>query len=415
MGRGSMVSHACGGRVMSCARPFSFEFIAPVESPSRLLRRRETGVVGSPPVSARGRRLTPSCTRLLLAGLERGVEEGGRVSRGERREEFNPKATGTFLDGRQGKKQTSAEQAREAALFSVRKRDCMEALESLEQDRSRRGAVDPQIVPLLRKLNAQADHYSTSCCAGRVQILGLQPDFRKHSTVWLFSDHSGVTGGQIEDCLSAVERQERPDSPEKSEGANGWVVRKDRDAAKEGNEGLMGGSEQTGKGTDVQIEELWLHCESPIVHTASRSLEAALELLHACKARGLKHSGIISVKEGKVMSEFVGNMRIAIPLWTRQGGLLVSGGGGGGVVSTNSSSYGLRELPSGSEDVIMWTDKGGATVGASGGRQGDSVVDPPDCPGGFDPLAAFATQKLLSARAQFFEAFQGALEHLNES
>lgn len=139
-------------------------------------------------------------------------------------------------------------------------------------DKSRQGSVDEAAWPLINTINALDDYYTTSSCAGRINVFLEPSSGKKHDAKWLFVTHDEANP---KDVLAVLE--------------------------------------------DIPQETLWLRMESPIYHIACRDQEAAVTLLKICQAAGWKRSGIISTggsgpKRQRVMIEIVGNERIDTPL-----------------------------------------------------------------------------------------------------
>lgn len=159
-------------------------------------------------------------------------------------------------------------------IFTTNKRAVIGVLG--QEDKSRKGSIDVQIRPLLDHINAFAHHYTTSSCAGRFLVMGLPADRKKEHAVWLYASHDVICATDVIDALAK---------------ANAAC-----DASAE------------------SIVEVWFKCEPPILHVCSRTVEDACLLLEAARSAGLKRSGIISIREGKVMSEIIGTFKCDVPL-----------------------------------------------------------------------------------------------------
>ena len=139
-------------------------------------------------------------------------------------------------------------------------------------DKSRQGSVDEAAWPMIETVNALPDYYTTSSCAGRINVF-LEPDSgKKHDAQWLFVTHDEA---HYKDVLKSL--------------------------------------------STIPAEPLWLRMEPPIFHVACRDQEAAEKLLKVCQASGWKRSGIISTggksaRQQRVMVEIVGNERIDTPI-----------------------------------------------------------------------------------------------------
>jgi tRNA wybutosine-synthesizing protein 3 len=154
--------------------------------------------------------------------------------------------------------------------FDKAKQDVLERLGG--PDRSRQGSVDEDAWPLITAFNALPDYYTTSSCAGRINVFKEPLSGKKHDAEWLFVTHDAASA---KDVLAALK--------------------------------------------DLPSETLWLRMECPIFHVACRDQDAAERLLRVCQAAGWKRSGIISTggrsaRQRRVMVEIVGNERLDTPI-----------------------------------------------------------------------------------------------------
>jgi len=126
------------------------------------------------------------------------------------------------------------------------------------------GDVDKEIIPLLNAINSLQDYYTTSSCAGRIQ---------------LFND----LGSKIKNySIACWHRKVNPKEVVKEVKAVSGI--------------------------------LYFKCEPPILHIAARDSEAARRLLIAARESGFKHSGIQSIKPERVMVELVSTESIDAPI-----------------------------------------------------------------------------------------------------
>ncbi|USN45171.1 MAG: hypothetical protein H6502_03875 [Candidatus Woesearchaeota archaeon] len=136
-------------------------------------------------------------------------------------------------------------------------------------DKSKKGDVDKEIIPLLTAINAIDVLYTTSSCSGRIVLLEEPASKKKHEARWLFVSHAVV---DAQDLLNV----------------------------------------------ELSIDEgstLYLRQESAILHVACKDLDAAKKLLELCREEGLKHSGIVSFsKTGRIMVEMFFNERMDAPV-----------------------------------------------------------------------------------------------------
>ena len=126
--------------------------------------------------------------------------------------------------------------------------------------------VDELVVPILDKLNSSPDYYTTSSCAGRINIIEVDTFGEKKNAVFLGTWHGMVTFNEV---LAALEKR---------------------------------------KGRQV-----WLKSEPPIIHIRCRDLKPAEELLKIAYAAGFKYSSIKSLKKG-VLVEINSSERLELPL-----------------------------------------------------------------------------------------------------
>ena len=142
-----------------------------------------------------------------------------------------------------------------------------EKQKALNTDRSKKGSIDEKIIPLLEKINAKPDHYTTSSCSGR--ILMMKYGEKKNQAKWLFSSHDPI--------------QKLPAFKEKG--------------------------------------VLWLKVDPMILHVCCRSLEDADRLLRLAR-KMFRRAGIISLGR-KTTVEIQGSEKMEMPIM-HKGKLLYS-------------------------------------------------------------------------------------------
>jgi tRNA wybutosine-synthesizing protein 3 len=146
------------------------------------------------------------------------------------------------------------EEQKERAMRGLRK--------ALEEDK-----VDHDIVPLLEKINALPDYFTTSSCSGRISVMEMPHFGDKVNSIWLGKWHREVA---VEEVLGALGKH--------------------------------------GSG------QLWFLVRSPILHVAARGLEDAVKLLNLAVGLGFKYSNIKSVSHKKLMVEIRSTERMDVPL-----------------------------------------------------------------------------------------------------
>ncbi len=162
--------------------------------------------------------------------------------------------------------------------FTIQKSRHLEKLGS--PDNSKIGLPDPQIMPLLDTLNSLPDFYTTSSCAGRIILMDITPERKKHQTVWLHTSHDPLPAD-----ISLEKRKGR---------------------------------------RRIESCQVWFKMESPILHVCARTLPAAEHLITLCHQVGIKHAGIIGTKK-RMMVEIFDAVRTEA-LIAADGDVLVSDG-----------------------------------------------------------------------------------------
>jgi len=165
--------------------------------------------------------------------------------------------------------------------FDEQKAKYLAKLASSEKDRSKKGAVDREIVPLLDAINAQPNLYSTSSCAGRIDLFVEPASGKKQEGEWLFVSHQEVKEKEL---LEALQSQ-LPTLSTRSSAT------------------------------------LWFRMEGAILHVCCRNLDAADSFLKACKAAGWKHSGVTGTSP-RIMVEATTSERMDVPI-AKDGALFV--------------------------------------------------------------------------------------------
>ena len=159
--------------------------------------------------------------------------------------------------------------------FDAQKRTYLAGLASEEKDRSKKGSVDAEIMPLLDAINRQPDFYTTSSCAGRIDLFREPASGKKHEGEWLYVTHDEAAFSELSAALKTL-----------------------------------------------PAETVWFRMEGAILHVCCRDLVAANRFLQACKETGWKHSGITGT-ERRIIVEATTSERIDVPL-SKDGVLFVS-------------------------------------------------------------------------------------------
>lgn len=150
--------------------------------------------------------------------------------------------------------------------FDTQKERYLAELASDGKDRSKKGDVDAEILPLLDAINRNPDLYTTSSCAGRIDLFVEPVSGKKHEGQWLFVSHGEAAVGEVEAALR-----------------------------------------------DVPAETVWFRMEGAIIHVCCRSMESADAFLKRCKEAGWKHSGITGTSP-RIMVEATTSERMDVPV-----------------------------------------------------------------------------------------------------
>jgi len=148
--------------------------------------------------------------------------------------------------------------------FDASKRTMLEKL--YKPDRSFKGNVDEEAIPIIEALNAKENYYTTSSCSGRISLFYEAESCRKDESGWLFVKHGTVKIEELKDSLASLPQ-----------------------------------------------ETVWFRQETPIFHIACRTDDDAKKLLELCRDLGFKHSGIIG-KSKRVMVEVIFNNKMDVPI-----------------------------------------------------------------------------------------------------
>jgi len=109
-------------------------------------------------------------------------------------------------------------------------------------DKSKKGQIDKEIIPLVKKINKNPNYYTTSSCSGRIVLITKD----KKPAKWLFISHSKVSLNQIK---------------------------------------------------KVKVTDAYFKQEPFIIHIACKTLEHAQKLLNIAREVGFKRSGIQSIRK----------------------------------------------------------------------------------------------------------------------
>lgn len=150
-------------------------------------------------------------------------------------------------------------------VFNQTKKSMLQKL--YKPDRSWKGDVDVEAIPIIEVINSKEDFYTTSSCSGRISLFFEAESGRKDESGWKFVEHRTVDVKEILESLK-----------------------------------------------DLPKLNVWFRQEAPIFHIACRDYVCAKNLLEVCRDVGLKHSGIIGNSEKRLIVEIVFNNKIDVPV-----------------------------------------------------------------------------------------------------
>lgn len=130
-----------------------------------------------------------------------------------------------------------------------------------------KGLVDKMLIPFLKKINKRPNIYSSSCCAGRIMIIGLDTEESKKPNLFVLKEHRKVKFSEIKNALK----------------------------------------------TD-KFPELWLKEEPFIFHFGAKDLETAKKFLEIKTKAGIRRGGIFHIKDNKYLIELIGSQTLAVPI-----------------------------------------------------------------------------------------------------
>jgi tRNA wybutosine-synthesizing protein 3 len=143
------------------------------------------------------------------------------------------------------------------------------------KDKSKKGAIDEAIKPIVDFINSLDNYYTTSSCSGRILLLAKKSDSKK-DVEWLLSSHSVV---KFSDIMEALKK--------------------------------------------LPMHAVWFRQEPAILHVRCRTIEDAQALVDIARYSGFKRSGIQSTR--KKINVEIGNSEVLYTIIADKGGLLAAG------------------------------------------------------------------------------------------
>lgn len=133
-------------------------------------------------------------------------------------------------------------------------------------DQSKKGGVDEAVWPVLDAINACEEFYTTSSCAGRINLFKEPEDGRKDNAEWPYVSHDPITFSELRPVLD-----------------------------------------------DLPQGTIWFKYEAAILHVVARDEKSANKFLQVARESGFKHSGILSTTKRYVM-EVLDSERFEVPV-----------------------------------------------------------------------------------------------------
>jgi tRNA wybutosine-synthesizing protein 3 len=129
------------------------------------------------------------------------------------------------------------------------------------------GKMDLEFLTLCEFIEKTKNYFTSSCCAGRITLVGLDKKETKKESAFHRKWHRKVKLGEVKEGIASF---------------------------------------------DGDI--LWLKQEPLILHIGAKDLEGANKLIQASRRAGVKRAGVHVLKEGKYLVEMLGSHSITIPI-----------------------------------------------------------------------------------------------------
>jgi len=132
---------------------------------------------------------------------------------------------------------------------------------------TKEGRMDADFMPFCRYIAKTKNYFTSSCCAGRIALIGLGKEEVKKESAFHRKWHRKVKFSEVKEGLDSFDG-----------------------------------------------EILWFKQEPFILHLGTDTLENAKKILVVCEKLGIKRSGIKVAKEGKFIVEMLGTQNIMVPI-----------------------------------------------------------------------------------------------------
>ena len=143
-----------------------------------------------------------------------------------------------------------------------------------KQDKSSIGEWDEKIRDLCKKINSKENYYTLSSCSGRIVLIkNLE---QKQPDMFVLRKHDKISFNELKKALE------------------------DYKTKKENKEDLI------------------FKQESVIIHVACKTIKDAENMLNKAQRAGMKHSGIISISQKRIVIEMIGSEQLAFPIFSNE-------------------------------------------------------------------------------------------------
>lgn len=208
-----------------------------------------------------------------------------------------------------------------SSLFQSSKSLALESLNGAQPDRSMKGCIDEQIIPLLNEINSKTDLYTTSSCAGRVQILGMVKIMKEKEyqikPYWIYQNHSGITGNVLRELHQRWSGLDSTIGDKHTMAKTTDVLKGIQEDVKLEHpitEGMLNIPENG----ESRLIEIRLICQGPILHIATPSTEKGNLLMMKLQHAGIKQTMIRSITPRKTILSCTSTTNLSVILWLRE-------------------------------------------------------------------------------------------------
>ncbi len=190
-----------------------------------------------------------------------------------------------------------------------------------KQDKSKKGGIDENVLPILKLINAHDDYYTTSSCSGRVYL--WRGSGKKNETEWLRVSHEliGEDFFELEAGRAPISERYNKISRWSAEGdaPSGEAPHSENNPK---SEAVLSPLQKADVLPSLRTGLIWLRLEPFILHVACKDLAAANRLVES--ARKIYKKSCILTLSNKIIVEIRGSEIIEMPLY-RDGKLLYHG------------------------------------------------------------------------------------------